>query len=238
MPAVPSLTVPGGRAIVNSQTWLNPRNTPSSGTGTTVMTQRSFRGLLWTLAVLGFLADQGTKYGMFRWLHGPSFEGRYEVVPGVFRLIAQFIETPPAADSWRGPLQAWNGPHLPRVNHGALFGLGNDYQIYANSFFALVSVAAALAIALWSTRPSTARDGWLCAALGLILAGTTGNLFDRVVFGGVRDFLYFYWIEWPVFNVADCFLVCGAGLLLLQAFLTPTEDKVKAHEPAAVAVAE
>jgi lipoprotein signal peptidase len=66
----------------------------------------------------------------------------------------------------------------------------------------------------------------------LILAGTLGNLFDRVVFGGVRDFLYFYWFEWPVFNVADCFLVCGAGLLLLQAFATAPADKGK------VAVAE
>jgi len=55
-------------------------------------------------------------------------------------------------------------------------------------------------------------------ALGLILAGTLGNLYDRVVFGGVRDFLFFYYINWPVFNVADCCLVCGAFLLLIQAF--------------------
>ncbi len=58
-------------------------------------------------------------------------------------------------------------------------------------------------------------------ALGLILSGTLGNLFDRVVFNGGRDFLYFYWIEWPVFNVADCCLVCGAFLLLAQAFWPP-----------------
>jgi len=55
--------------------------------------------------------------------------------------------------------------------------------------------------------------------LGLILAGTLGNLYDRVVFNGVRDFLYFHLIEWPVFNIADCCLVCGAFLLLAQAFL-------------------
>ena len=55
-------------------------------------------------------------------------------------------------------------------------------------------------------------------ALGLILGGTAGNLFDRVVFNGVRDWMHFYWFEWPVFNFADCCLVCGAGLLLLQAF--------------------
>jgi signal peptidase II len=201
------------------------------------MTQRSYRGLLWSLAVIGLLLDQGAKYGIFRWLYTPAFEGRCEVMPGVFRLIAQFTGERPAADGLRAPLQSWNGPVLPRVNQGALFGLGNDYQLYANSFFALVSVTAAAAIAAWSLRPTACRDGWLCTALGLILAGTLGNLFDRMVFGGVRDFFYFYWFEWPVFNVADCFLVVGAGLLLLQAFTTPATDKPKAQEPATAAAA-
>ena len=197
------------------------------------MTQRSYRGLLWTLAVVGLVLDLGSKYAVFRWLYTPSHEGRFEVVPGAFRLIAQFTDTPPAAEGWRAPFQAWNGPVLPRVNHGALFGLGNDHTALANGFFAAVSVTAALAILVWSTRRSATQDRWLCAALGLILAGTLGNLFDRVVFGGVRDFLYFYWIEWPVFNVADCCLVCGAGLLLLQAFLAPAAEKDKASEPTA-----
>ncbi len=40
-----------------------------------------------------------------------------------------------------------------------------------------------------------------------------------MVFHGVRDFLHWnYLFDWPVFNLADCCLVCGAGLLLLQAF--------------------
>ena len=118
---------------------------------------------------------------------------------------------------------------LPKVNHGALFGLGGESSVFglhfggSNTIFALVSLLAAAAIVIWSTRPSTKGDGILCAALGLILAGTLGNLYDRIVFHGVRDFLYFYWIEWPVFNVADCCLVCGAGILLLQAFATQPE---------------
>ncbi len=202
------------------------------------MIQRSFRGLLWGLALLGFLADQGTKYGMFRWLYSPSLEGRREVVPGAFRFIAQFTTTPVAKEGWRAPLQTFNGPFLPRVNHGALFGLGQDFEIPANGFFALVSVTAAIAIAAWSFRRTTAGDRWLCAALGMILAGTLGNLFDRTVFGGVRDFLYFYWFEWPVFNVADCLLVCGAAVLLLQAFTSPAASKkpvAATPEPAAAA---
>lgn len=194
------------------------------------MTQKSYRGLLWSLAGVGFIIDQATKYGMFRWLYHPSHEGRMEVLPGWFRFIAQYTDTPAA-----NALQAWNSPVLPRVNHGALFGVGGDYQIYANSFFAIVSLLAAVAIIVWSFRKSTLQDGLLSAALGLILAGTLGNLFDRVVFHGVRDFLYFYWFEWPVFNVADCFLVTGAGLLLLQAFLAPAEEpKSQAAKPSSV----
>jgi lipoprotein signal peptidase len=196
------------------------------------MIQRSFRGVLWTLAVVGFLADQGSKYAMFRALYSPSLEGRREVVPGAFRLIAQF-KAEPVDQDWRRPLQEFNGPVKPRVNEGALFGmrlfellkLGPEYAWMDNALFAAVSITAAIAIGLWSLRQKVAEDRWLCVSLGFILAGTLGNLFDRTIFGGVRDFLYFYWFEWPVFNVADCFLVCGAGLLLLQAFLAPAKHK-------------
>jgi lipoprotein signal peptidase len=199
------------------------------------MTQRSYRGLLWTLAIVGFLADQGTKYGMFRWLRSPApaYDG-YHNIFGTndrgFRLLAQFTGEPLSED-WRNTFQALNGPVQPRVNHGALFGLGGEYQKYANGFFAVVSVTAALAIATWSLRRSAGTDRFLCLALGLILAGTLGNLFDRVVFGGVRDFLHYdHWFDWPVFNLADCFLICGAGVLLLQVFLTPTENKSPTSE--------
>jgi signal peptidase II len=223
------LTLLAARAIV--PTWDERQFAKETGS----MTQRSFRGLLWGLAVIGFLADQGTKYGMFRWLYSPSLEGRREVVPGAFRFIAQFTLQPSATEGWRAPFQRFNGPYMPRVNNGALFGLGQDYPIHSNGFFAVVSVAAAVAIASWSFRRTTAGDRWLCASLGLILAGTLGNLFDRIVFGGVRDFLYFYWFEWPVFNVADCLLVCGAGLLLLQAFAAPAKEKTPKVAPVAAA---
>ena len=59
------------------------------------------------------------------------------------------------------------------------------------------------------------------------------------MFGGVRDFLYFYKINFPIFNVADCCLVCGAGMLLVHAFFfspPPAETSpapVAAPEPGA-----
>ena len=110
-----------------------------------------------------------------------------------------------------------DGELKPHVNHGALFGLFRDQKTYANMGFALISLLAAVGIIAWSCHGGTSRDAWLMASLGLILAGTLGNLYDRVLFNGVRDFLHWhYGFDWPVFNVADCCLVAGAGMLLLQ----------------------
>jgi hypothetical protein len=85
--------------------------------------------------------------------------------------------------------------------------------------FAVISLVAAAGIGWWSMTSATVKDRWLCVALGLILAGTLGNLYDRLVFNGVRDFLHWDFLyNWPVFNLADCCLVFGAGLLIIQAF--------------------
>lgn len=207
------------------------------------MTERSYRPLLWVLALVGLSTDLGTKYGVFSWLYHhhltpvysdpPRYAGTYDVLPGVFQFHATFTAKRDPGDCVLSGPRTWGIGLIPEVNHGALFGLGREFITLANTLFAVVSLLAAVAIMYWSTRPHTARDGYLCAALGLILGGTLGNLFDRVVFNGVRDFLYFYWINWPVFNVADCCLVCGAGLLLVQAFWSPAPAEEPANAGAA-----
>ena len=134
-------------------------------------------------------------------------------------------------------LRTISGSNRPYLNHGALFGLGSG-TAFGNWLFLAVSAAAAAGIAFWSTRPTAARDRYLCFALGLILAGTLGNFYDRVIFGGVRDFFHWYkWYDWPVFNVADCCLVSGAGLLVLEAFFrTPKDAPAAAPEAGTVGV--
>jgi hypothetical protein len=99
--------------------------------------QRSYRWVFVTLAVLGLVTDQATKYGMFRWLHNggeeanagafrawPDVRGEYDLVPGWFKFTAEFDPATPASAGALGPLQTWSAPVLPRVNHGALFGIG------------------------------------------------------------------------------------------------------------------
>jgi signal peptidase II len=101
-------------------------------------------------------------------------------------------------------------------NPGALWGLGGSVP-FANVLFACLSVLAGAAIVYWLFWHGAARDRLLTAALGLIMAGTIGNCYDRLVWKKVRDWIYFELINWPIFNLADSMLVCGACVLLLQA---------------------
>ncbi|MFO0965289.1 MAG: signal peptidase II [Gemmataceae bacterium] len=190
------------------------------------MTPRSYRWLFWTMAFLGLALDQGGKYGIFSALYHEGRGGQIVLVDGLFTLDASY--------------QIVEGKAVPHVNDGALWGWkpGLDGSI-ANNVFAVVSLIAAAAIVFWSALPSSPRDRWLNFALGLIFAGAVGNLYDRVVFRGVRDFLHFYPqgvgldFNFPVFNIADCCLVCGAGVLMLHALLVqPHHEKAPAPEAA------
>jgi signal peptidase II len=190
---------------------------------------RSYRWLFWTLALCGLALDQGSKYGLFAGLYSDGQDrGLITVIPSVFYLETTYGPLGDDGEDLLSPLRQANGPKLPLVNHGALWGIGGgdpDGKNY-NHVFAMVSIIAAIAIMFWSMRQSTAQDRWLCVALGLILAGTLGNLYDRIVFQGVRDFFkWVYLYHFPVFNVADSCLVCGASLLLLQAFFASHEEK-------------
>lgn len=180
---------------------------------------RSYHWLFFGLAATGLLADLASKYGVNAWLdqdqhhiHVGGFEHKgYELVPGIFSLVRQ-----------------------EGLNRGALFGLGNDpeHGHKANLLFAGISAAAAVLIVIWSFRRGVAASWVLSAALGLILAGALGNLYDRLVFGGVRDFLWVYYqsaedgrllFNYPVFNLADTFLCVGAAMLVLHTFFVPSD---------------
>ena len=68
---------------------------------------------------------------------------------------------------------------------------------------------------LWN---SATKFTWSGLALAFILGGAVGNLYDRLLFGRVTDFLHFYvgFHTWPDFNLADSAIVCGAALLLID----------------------
>lgn len=106
-------------------------------------------------------------------------------------------------------------------NTGAAFGLFKNQRWIFMSITAVVMIV--LLVVLMSGRFRRYRMANVTGTL--ILAGGIGNMIDRVAHGYVVDFLYFKLINFPVFNVADCYVVIGAVLLLIFFFFFYKEDK-------------
>lgn len=111
------------------------------------------------------------------------------------------------------------------LNPGAAFSLfATMPQGFRSIFFIALSLAATVVlIALMFRRTTIASHA---IAFALILAGTIGNLIDRVVRGLVIDFIYFHHasFSYPVFNIADTAITAGVGLILLLSWLEPSSD--------------
>ena len=93
-------------------------------------------------------------------------------------------------------------------NSGAAFGL-----VPAGAgVFLVASVVVSIALVVYVAR--TPIGLWGGVVLGLILGGTIGNGFDRLVYGFVTDFVNVHF--WPVFNVADSAISIGVAALLVS----------------------
>ena len=100
-------------------------------------------------------------------------------------------------------------------NRGAAFGMLQGRQ----GFFFLIAAAVILAV-LWAVyrMPAGKRYLPLMCSLFLLVSGAVGNMIDRLTQKYVVDFLYFKLIDFPIFNVADCYVVIGCilfGILIL-----------------------
>ena len=100
-------------------------------------------------------------------------------------------------------------------NTGAAFSSFEGQQwLFALIF--VVFTAAILYEYFKSPMPFKKAERWLIAA---IYAGGLGNMIDRVRLGYVVDMIETTFMEFPVFNVADCFITCGCILLMLHLIL-------------------
>ena len=98
--------------------------------------------------------------------------------------------------------------HLTYVeNTGAGFGVFSGYTWILTALTIIVVVAVVSYMTI--KRP---KDRMLVTALTFMMGGAVGNVVDRVRLGYVIDFFDFALIDFPVFNVADCFITIGAVL--------------------------
>ena len=100
-------------------------------------------------------------------------------------------------------------------NTGAAFSSFEGMQW----LFALIFLVFTLGIIyeyFYKRMPFTGFERWMIAA---IYAGGLGNMIDRLRLGYVVDMIETTFIDFPVFNVADCFITCGCVLLMVHLFL-------------------
>ncbi len=107
-------------------------------------------------------------------------------------------------------------------NEGISFGMFHGTGIWLLVGLSLIITAV---FSVWLTRAT----GWLQAtSLALVIGGAIGNVIDRLRFGAVADFFDFHIGSWhyPAFNVADCGIVVGIALLVLDGiFFEPKRNK-------------
>ncbi len=107
------------------------------------------------------------------------------------------------------------------TNDGAAWGMFSGKTIPLICFTAIV-----MAICVVFMVKMGGKNKILFWALSLIISGGIGNMIDRIIRGGaVVDFLQFdFWKSFPVFNIADCAIVIGGGLMILYAILDIIND--------------
>jgi signal peptidase II len=144
---------------------------------------------LWlTLAIVA--ADRAVKYAVERY----TSEGfRRDLVPNIVVLVHN-------------------------VNSGIAFGLLSASASRLISVLLMGSSAAVIVLLVWLLLAGWAGDTWCQAGLALIAGGAAGNLLDRLLHGGVTDFLELHAgsFIWPAFNVADAAITVGAFLVILD----------------------
>ena len=115
-------------------------------------------------------------------------------------------------------LPLWNGVfHLTyATNTGGAWSILNApeerWLLLTVSIGGILAMLAA--IALWRDLSPLTRAG-----LAMMAGGGLGNMIDRLANGFVVDMLDFCLINFPIFNVADCFVCVGAGVLILAFIL-------------------
>ena len=133
------------------------------------------------------------------------------------------------------------------LNDGAVFGIGSQQRV----FFILFTFIALLIAGWIFSRHTTSKNTTAHIALGLILGGGLGNLYDRIFIGRVRDFMYLFpdrhlpfGLSWPgsnselfpwIFNTGDMLLLSGMSLLMIFFWRQPTPKNTSKNPGSTIA---
>ena len=118
-------------------------------------------------------------------------------------------------------------PHILELTY--VKNTGAAWSILENHTWLLTLVSAIVVVVICWLVVKKFFTGWVgLTAATLLLAGGVGNLIDRVVFGYVTDMLQTVFMDFPVFNFADCCITVGVVLLFIYVLFLMKDDKKEA----------
>lgn len=92
---------------------------------------------------------------------------------------------------------------------------GMAFSLFSGARWIFVALTAVVCGGvLWWMFTNRCKSLWLYWSLGVIVAGGVGNLIDRAVIGSVVDFIEPVFVNFAVFNIADCAVTVGAVSLV------------------------
>lgn len=105
------------------------------------------------------------------------------------------------------------------LNKGAAWSFLNDVA-WAQTVFKILTLIAIAVFGYFSYISSKKGYKWLKIALSFAISGALGNFIDRVILGSVIDFIGFTFgtYNFPIFNLADSFLVVGVAMIMIHLF--------------------
>lgn len=155
--------------------------------------RRDWRGWLLALSALIIALDRITKL----WVTNHIAEGNdIVIIPRVFAIS-----------------------HV--MNPGAAFSIFSDSSSPARTRWLLIAFSIIAALVVFVILMRVGRQLTLTGvSMALVLGGAIGNVWDRIAYGTVVDFLEVHIVHyhWPDFNVADSCIVIGACLLMIEIF--------------------
>jgi len=104
-------------------------------------------------------------------------------------------------------------------NTGAAFSFLSSAGGWQRWLFVGIALVATVFLLVWLRKLKTS-ERWMAATLSLILGGAIGNLYDRIAYSYVIDFIDVYYDShhWPVFNIADSAISIGVVMMLIDTF--------------------
>ncbi|RDU23050.1 signal peptidase II [Anaerosacchariphilus polymeriproducens] len=108
-------------------------------------------------------------------------------------------------------------------NRGAAFGIMQGKKMF---FVIITIVILSFIFFIYLRVPKSRHYNLLRFVMILFVSGAIGNMIDRVSYNYVVDFFYFELINFPIFNVADCYVTIAAGLLIFLFLFVYKEEEL------------